>query len=264
MTRIPISIEVRCLRIPAKWVMREDRLREELNLVPVFDRDAEGHVQGKIEKIAEPWELRDKFFRMKHEETAAIEFLNEVGVWSAVKDKRVPEWARAAGLELSGAFGYQFFFGWAQPITFEQLWRHQEHWRTLLLNPKNLRKEFGPAPPEDAAPFEKVDFAMKADFQNSLSIHMEWQRKRPDSKEEIPSGVVQPITFRELLNATTHVDLLSRARFYVCQRPDCAIPFTGRKRKFCEWYCGHITDVRKRREVERKRREREKTRGKKK
>jgi hypothetical protein len=257
MTRVPVPLELRCLRIPAKWGLRKDTISGEWNLVPDIAKDArEG--TGKCSVIEKPWDIRDKFFRMKHEETAALDFLDEIGIWRAI-GRPVPAWARSARLDFGGAFNHRFFSGWAQPITFEQLWKHQEHWRNLLLNPKTLRQEFGPPPPKEAAPFEKVDFAMKADFQNTLPVHMEWPVKTSRLGKGFPSAVVETVTGSELLVATTHIDLLSRAGFHVCQRTDCAIPFTGRKKKYCCWYCGHI--VARRGQNFRKRTEREKERA---
>ena len=241
MTRIPISLEVRCLRIKAKWSLRKDTLRDEWNLVPQIYRDALGF--ALVEEIEEPWELRNRFLRMKHEEKAALELLNEIGIWNAF-NRLIPAWARAARLDLNGAFGHRFFSGWAQPITFEDFWKHQEHWNNLLRNPKLLREEFRPPPREDVAPGQKVDFAIKAGFQNTLEIHMEWRPAVKRLAKGSPSAVVQPITGHELLMTTAHVDLISGAMFQVCQRSDCGIPFTGRKRKYCQWYCGHIESVR--------------------
>lgn len=215
----------------------------------------------KLTTIDDPWEIRDQFLRLKHTEEATIKFLTQVGVWQAVEDKHVTA-ASAGKMLLSGSFGHQLFFGRALPVTVEGVWAGQAFWKNLLSDEDRLRGEFSPAPPQTAAPFEKTEFASKATFLNTLRLHIDWQlrkRRQPDGRITSaiePRGVTEPFTLWDLMVATTHVDLLRKARIQICQRPDCAIPFTrGRKRPFCTWYCGHVTSVRKGRE--------EKKRGKK-
>jgi hypothetical protein len=235
MTRIPIAIEVRCLRVLTRWALRKETLSGEWMLVPEVNQDME----CRLATIDDPWELRNQFFRMRHDEKAAFEFLNQVGVWRAHADPHVS--ASAGEMLLSGDFGYRLFFGRALPLTLEQLWRDQDHWANLLRSPSLLRAEFGPAPADDAPPFKKFDFAAKANLSNTLPLHLEWRRSSPNA-------VIQPITGWELLIATAQVDLVSGAAFQVCQRMDCGIPFSGRRRKYCQWYCGHIESVRAHRE----------------
>jgi len=239
MTRIPIAIEVRCLRVPTRWTLRKENLSGEWMLVPEVTQA----MDLKLSPIEDPWELRNQFFRMKHDEKSAFEFLDQVGVWRAHEDPNVS--ASAGTMLLSGAFGHRLFFGRALPLTLEKLWRDQDHWANLLRTPKLLRAEFGRAPADDAAPYEKAEFASKANVANTLPLHMEWDRSSPHA-------VIQPITGRELLVATTQVDLVTGARFQVCQRTDCGISFSGRRRKFCQWYCGHIESVRAHREKARR------------
>jgi hypothetical protein len=233
MPLVPISIEVRFLRIPTRWTVRKSAISGAWMLVPEVNQEME----RKLTPIDDAWELRNQFFRMKHDEKTALDFLNHVGVWSAVADPHAS--ASAGGMLLSGHFGHRHFFGRALPLTLEGLWRDKEHWKTLL-RPENevqLRAEFGTPPPEDAPPFEKSSFASKARFQNTLPLHLEWHRKGP-------RAVIQPITGSELLVATTQVDIVSGAARQICQRQDCGSPFSGRRRKYCGWYCGHIESVR--------------------
>ncbi len=231
MTRIPIAIELRFLRIPTRWGLRKENLSGAWMLVPEIDQAME----PKLTPIGSPWELRNQFFRMKHDENAAFEFLNQVGVWRAIDDPHVT--ASAGKMLLDGAFGHRLFLGRALPLTLEDLWRHQDHWASMLRTPSLLRAEFGRVPACDAAPFEKMEFSLKANLNNTLPLHMEWDRGRPHA-------VAEPITGWELLIATTQVDLVTGAPFQVCQRRDCGISFSGRRRKYCQWYCGHIESVR--------------------
>ncbi len=242
MTRIPIAIEVRFLRVPTSWKLRKETLSGAWMLVPEINQG----MDRKLTPIEDPWELRNQFFRMTHDEKAASEFLNEVGVWRAHADPHVSE-ASAGRMLLSGTFGHRLFFGRALPLTFEELWRDQEHWANLLRTPSKLRAEFGRVPTDESPPFEKVEFSVKANLINTLPLHLEWRRGSPH-------GVIQPITGRELLIATTQIDLVTGAPFQVCKRKDCGISFSGRRRKYCQWYCGHIESVRAHRRKGRKQR----------
>ena len=224
-------------------------------LVPEVDQDEE----RKLTVIEDPWEIRGAFLRLKHTEDATVKFLTQVGVWKAIEDKHVT--AANRKMELAGSFGHRIFFGRALPITLEELWAKQSYWQKLLSSGEDsLRKEFSPPPSGNAAPFEKVDFALKSSLLNTLSLHLEWQlqrRKQDDGRITSvvePRGVVEPFTLWELLLATTHIDLLRRAKFQICQRPDCATPFTGRERQYCTQYCGHLESVRKNREEEKRKR----------
>jgi hypothetical protein len=239
MTRIPMAIELRFLRVPTRWTMRKDNVSGAWMLVPEINQDLE----RRLTTIEDAWELRNQFFRMKHDENAAFKFLNQIGVWRAHADCHVP--ASTGSMLLSGAFGHRLFFGRALPVTLEELWAQQDHWSKLLRRPSLLRAEFGRVPADDAPPFEKVDFSLRVNLTNTLPLHMEWARGSPHA-------VIQPITGWELLIATTQFDIVTGAPFQVCQRKDCAISFSGRRRKYCRWYCGHIESVRSHRQKVRK------------
>jgi hypothetical protein len=222
-------------------------------------------MERKLTVIDDPWEIRDRFLRLQHTEKDTLAFLTQIGVWKAVEDQNANA-ASAGKMLLDGYLGHRLFFGRALPITLEELWARQTFWKNLLSDPDRLRGEFPPPPPPTAAPFEKAEFASKAAALNTLPLHIDWQlqkRRHPDSgrvRTAIePQGVIEPFTLWELLVATTHIDLLGQAKFQTCQRPDCAIPFTGRKRDYCCWYCGHLQSVRRGRQKRRK----EKKRGKK-
>lgn len=241
---IPISAELRFLKIPTHWVQRTGGMSGVVMLVPEVDQD---YSNRKLAPITDPWELRNQFLKMKHSEAAALEFLNQVGVWKSVEDLHASK--AAGGVLLSGAFGYRYFIGRALPLTLEDLWRDQEHWGKLLRNPAKLRGEFRPPPDNSARPIDKLSFAMDARLMNTLPFHLE-------SKGTYSHAVIQPSTGHELMIATAQIDLISGAAFHVCQRLDCGIPFSGRKRKYCSWYCGHIVAVRTGRERKSKRRSR--------
>lgn len=245
MKLVPIAIEVRCLRVPTRWVLHKFPRMElgqehascvDWKFVPEVDQDDIGR---RFAPIEDPWEVRDHFLRMKHTEESTIEFLNRVGVWRAAANSLTP----LKKTLMNGAFGLRLFFGRALPLTLESLWRDQEHWKALLEKPSLLHAEFCTPPQDDAPPYEKSDFAMKTKYQNALPVHMEWSK---GSKMVPPSAhaVIQPITGLELLIATTQIDLVSGIDFQICQRLDCGIPFSGRRRKYCCENCAHVEAVR--------------------
>jgi hypothetical protein len=214
-------------------------------LVPEVDQGME----RKITTLDDPWDIRNKFLRLKHSEEDALKFLTEIGVWSAVEDRQATK-ASCGKMLLNGWFGHRMFSGRARLVRFEELWAKQDWWKNLLLDRERLRLELSPpAPTLDAAPWQKSEFAGKATALNTLKLHIDWeQRKRLQADGHIttvvePQGVVEAFTFAELLVATAHLDLLTKAKIQICQ--GCGNPFTGRERKFCCWYCGHLQSVRK-------------------
>jgi hypothetical protein len=234
MSRIKLSIEPRFLRIPTVWTRHkavhpdEHGERAEYVFVPEVKQNADP------ELIEDPWKLRNEFLRMKHSEDAALQFLSKVGVWEAVTHEPQSDLKKTI---LSDTFGVRDFVGHARPLTVEELWAEQEHWKELF-SPQGrakLRAKFAPRP-SSARPWVRADFA----FENTLPIHMEWKA----GERQYPHAVVQPITGRELLIATVWMDLVRGAKFQVCENPDCGISFSGRQRKHCCESCAHVMAVR--------------------
>ena len=224
MSRIPISLELRFLRIPTTWTRHKGVFHDERgeHTEHFFAPEVRQDVERRFVVEDDPWKLRNEFLRMKHTEEAALQFLAHVGVWNAVSGQEPQNNLPKTGL--SGAFGFRLFNGSARPLTLEELWDEQERWDTLLKNPAKLRAEFAPPPSADAIPHDHISFAFDTHFRNTLPIHLEWKRT--------PQAVVQPITGRELMIATAWADLISGSAFRVCQ--NCGIPFTSKhKRAFC-------------------------------
>jgi hypothetical protein len=258
LARFPISIQIRFLRVPTQWTVRESQWG--WTLVPEIDQDME----RKISTLDEPWAIRNDFLRLKHTEEAALKFLTKIGIWNAVEDHHATK-ASCGKMLLAGYFGHQLFFGRATFVPLEEFWARQAWWKNLLSDPNRLLAEFSPPSPAiNGAPFEKAKFAANATAVNTLRLHIDWQqRKRRQADGNVttamePQGIVQPFTFHDLLVATAHVDLLTGAQIQICEC--CGIPFTGRERKFCCWYCGHLQSVRRGRNKRRKEKEK---RGKK-
>jgi len=131
----------------------------------------------------DPRELRTEFLRLPHSESAALAFLEKIGLWGAEWDSEVAlkyYSTQALNCEsgdlLCGDFGYRYFSGRPVPISIEELWAEQEHWRELLLDPAQLRAKFPIAPSESAPPSHKLWFATQTHFGNTLPVHLEWKK----------------------------------------------------------------------------------------
>jgi hypothetical protein len=254
MTRVALSINVQFLRIPTRWSIKPE---PESGIVSKSDwgvlRDLNTYQRVGVPEVAqgsdvEPvpvdgWELRDRFFRLKFDkpnEPSVLRFLNDVGVWEAIEDLNASEDLDRKDL-LWGAFGSRLFRGWAIPVLLTDLKKEQEFWRQLLADREALKAYFGTPLGPDASPEVRIRLVAQSDHFNKLPLRLEWRGGKP-------LGVIETITGREMLIATIHLDLLRGAKFQVCKRPDCSIPFSvdsRHQRKYCEWYCGHIESVRR-------------------
>jgi hypothetical protein len=216
----------------------------EPHLVPMVNQ----HIERRLAHIEDAEEIRKQFFRMKLDETSALNFLNGVGVWSAIEDHQVTTRSdgtlrsgnASVGIKemlLMGAFGHRYFAGRALPVTVEELGREQNYWRSLKRSPAKLRTAFGPSPSGDSAPHIKDTFAINSRFGNTLQVHLEWKGKHP-------RAIIQPITGRELLIALAWIDLVTDADCKVCHNHKCGIEYTRGGRKFCTWQCEHANTTR--------------------
>jgi hypothetical protein len=239
-----MPVELRFLEIPTRWTVRVDKRSGERCLVPAVNQ----HPERRFARVAEPEEIRKQFFRLKFDEQSALDFLNGVGVWSAIDDPNQHEGPNgcllsgnaSVGLRemvLLGSFGHRWFNGRASIETVESLKQEQVHWRNLLRNRTKLKAAFGPGPSADSRPYDKDRFALESKFGNTLEVHLEWRGK-------VPYFVIQPVTGRELLIALAWMDLVTGAQCKVCQNPKCGIEYSLGGRKFCSWQCEHANTMR--------------------
>jgi len=183
-------------------------------------------------------EMRRRFQRLQHTPGASLDFLNAIGVWSAYEHNGKP--LGSGHSAINGPVGSRYFNGYAMPIDLDQLWAEQRTLDSQLRKPSLLKSQLGPGPGDDASPYHKAIHALTTRFQNELPLHVEWRKSKP-------IAVIETITGRELLTATTHLELIQGAKFKVCQRPDCAIMFpviSKRARKYCTYNCAHLMAVR--------------------
>src|ERR1035437_1276532 len=239
MSHIPISIELRFLRIPTRWSVSEEGY-----LMPEVDQ----RPQRKLTAILDdPRDLRTEFLNLPNKQDAALRFLNKIGLWSTWKARTLirGQWELGTpirGQRVEGAFGYRYFSHLAAlPLELKELWRRQRYWkRVLQKNLTLLRYEFAALPRADASPAEQEAFAINSEFGNTLPIHVEWK----SGPGQLPRAIIQPLTGVEFLKATAWLDVVQQAKVQICQRRDCGLPFTGREQKYCSDSCGHLMAVR--------------------
>ena len=99
-----------------------------------------------------------------------------------------------------------------------------------------------------------IDGSIKA-LSQETGEHHAFQVRIVRPRHGKPRLMLTTTTFLEALLLTLSVDQAKEAKVQKCARPDCGVSFSitgGRKRKYCEPYCGHIESVRKdRREAKR-------------
>jgi hypothetical protein len=240
MTRIPMLIEVRFMRIPTEWAMGSGEIpghsKPQSIAKPTVKKGSITYLDG--------WEMRNRFLRLPQTESAALNFLQEVGLWWTVEGLP-PELgaARMGAAAVTGVYGGRYLSETALPVHLDDFWKEQATWRWTLKNQKEWKQLFTPSGATSEIEARTHAFS-------ELPLRVEWQEGRP-------IAVIETITGQQLLVATTHIDLIRHARFRTCQRPDCGIPFavtSKHTRKYCEWYCGHLESVRKKRRRDKRKR----------
>src|SRR5882672_2690784 len=86
MSPIPVSLELRFLRIPTRWARQKEPSSGHYMLVPKVDQRPERTLD--VLK-GDPRELRTEFLRLPHSESAALAFLEKIGLWGAEWDSEV-------------------------------------------------------------------------------------------------------------------------------------------------------------------------------
>lgn len=244
--RVRLAVEFVFWRIPIKWSL-EKNPEDRLVAVPAVPQVR----SVKLSKI-DGWDLRRRFLQLKPgNRKAAFEFLQEVGVWHAEPDPRA-SFEEEGDRLLSGAFGARVFHGRALRVPLDDFLRGQQGWLKTLRDPQALKKRFGAPPGERAKSGQKLSFGLHTAVLNQMPMHIEWRRGGA-------VGVVETITGREIMVATTHLGMLHDTHFRNCARPDCRIPFprlSDHKQIYCSKECAHVMaqrELRKRKKKEKKR-----------
>ncbi|MGB6384209.1 MAG: hypothetical protein WBF25_03210 [Terriglobales bacterium] len=158
------------------------------------------------------WRCRDEFLALpQNDNNALLKFLTKMGLFHRRSEGLLGHWSR----EVMSHYRQ----GNPVPVDVRGLWKFRDNLKRDLL---------GKGLPETS----DVEFPLSFELTSAAA------------------GVVTTTDAYHLLLATVFVDAAKRIRFKICQRKDCGKPFpleNKHKKKFCCWYCGHITTVRKNR-----------------
>ncbi len=261
MSPIPIALNIRSGRIPVKW---------SVVTLPVHEvRDVDGTVlqEPGTERVFLPQvvkkagmveladidvnkgeaDLRTQLFKAINTnwtEEAALRFLNRVGAWQIVEDNSPRhEWPKNRtrdGMYFSATYRHRRIkTSRVVPTTLADLKSDAEFWYKrlgALRSPTRLRANLRQPPQSSVRPSERDAFAWEAQDTNTLRVSLEWEGKDP-------YAVIETITGWELMVANAWADVVGKADPQVCAT--CATRFTHtRKKKHCEWECGHLAAVR--------------------
>jgi hypothetical protein len=238
MSPIPIALHIRAARIPVRWAARVS-IEGERVFWPQVETTKWGTVE--LSEIEDPLDRRIQLFRVfntTRTEAAALDFLHHIGAWRIVGDNTREEWAE--GTYANVAYRHRHAVGLrVLPTTLADLLRETGRWYKLMgiRNPKKLEAEFKQPPPAEGRTSDLNLFALEAQLTNTLPVSLEWHGKDP-------YAVIETISAWELMTAAAWADVVGRAEEQVCAT--CGTRFTWhRKRKHCQWQCGHLTAVRK-------------------
>jgi hypothetical protein len=220
-SNLPVFFQ--CLCVPVNWERARPRFANLAYLInPNLQQDGdllEAQIVHGTATTFDPWEKRNEFFRLGQGDTEALlAFLRSVGLFerpglehSLNRDGTALSVVRATDGETYGVH-------YLPRTTEKRIWSI----RRLL--------------------------------ENSLKEPTGWTGKYSDFQVRIVRSagqarvIVTTTTFLEALLLTLTVDRVQGAKVRKCARPDCGVTFSsmgGHKKKYCNWYCGHIESVRR-------------------
>jgi len=244
MTRITLPMRVRFLRVPVRWELRE--IRSESQGAPriwafptVVD---DGTLDSFKLKERDAWDCREEFLAIPDGDNEKMRlYLESVGIWLDDRNeyenqvREVAEHRRA---------------GHPHPVAISGLWKFQSMLKRSLINKRAFVEKYGLALGRPETGLQLLNESKKV---MAFPLSMELGKAA--------TGVIPLDDAFRMLLATIFIDVARGIRFKVCARKDCQKPFpleSKHHRKFCCWYCAHITTVRRNRPSKGRRRERTK------
>jgi len=232
MTLIEIPIRLRFLRIPTTWDIRTvkgDSLHEGRQYA--FSKQvADDSLDAFKVTELDAWTCREEFFEIaEHDNAALLMFLTKMGVWLPVKDELLGHWSRDVMQHHRE--------GHPMPIDVGGLWNFRAGLKHALVNKKAFKETYAPLLPRP-----ETGFQMMQQSGIEFPMHLELT--------SVASGVITLTDAYHAMLATVFFDVARGIRFRTCEREDCGKPFpleNKHEKKFCCWYCAHITTVRRNR-----------------
>jgi hypothetical protein len=183
------------------------------------------------------WKCREEFFALPQKDNEALlKFLTKMGVWLHMEEKLLGH--------SSDEVTQHYWEGHPVPIDVAGLWGFREGLKEALVDRKAFSRTYGPALSRPETGFQLLQ-------QSGIEFPLRFELTN------VAGGVVTLTDAYRMLLATVFFDVASGLRFRVCQRADCGQVFpveTRHEKKFCCWYCAHITTVRRNRPHKAKRR----------
>lgn len=182
-------------------------------------------------KEMDAWGCREEFLSIADGDNEKMrQYLESVGIWLddaseyENRDSEVEQHRRA---------------GHPHPVLVSGLWKFQSMLKRSLINKRAFSENYGMALGRPATGLQLLIESRKVmEFPLSMELG------------KAATGVIPLNDAFRMLLATVFIDVLRGIRFKVCARKDCRKPFpleSKHQRKFCCWYCAHITTVRKNR-----------------
>ena|ERR1017187_766550 len=226
MTRIEIPIRVRFQRIQTKWEIRtvegDSHHKTALYAFPKTPADY-------TIKELDPWKCRDAFFAIpEHDTTKLGKFLDKVGIWLREDGDLKGHWSKEV---------YRHYKdGNPRPISVEGLWSFRAALKEALVDKRAFKETYAPLLTHPGVGHEAPESGIEFPLCFELT--------------DVASGALTISNVHHMLLATVFFDVARGIPFKICAREDCKRPFplkTRREKQFCQWYCAHITTVRRNR-----------------
>jgi len=230
MTRLNVPIRLRFLRIPATWDIRTIRRGKREHRLAFSRVQDDGSLEAfKISEL-DPWRCRADFFELReHDDEELLKFLTRMGVWLNQEGELLSHWSEEV-LQHCRA-------GHPVPIDITGLWMFRAGLKQALVDKNAFKKTYAPL-------LLRPESGLQLVQQRGVEFPLRFEIT------DVASGVVTVMDAYHMLLATVFFDVASGVRFKVCEREDCQTPFpleSKHDRKFCCWYCAHITTVRRNR-----------------
>ncbi len=233
-------MRVRFLRVPVRWELRE--IRSESQGVPsiwAFPTVVhDGTLDGFKLTERDAWDCREEFLAIPDGDNEKMRlYLESVGIW--LDDRNEYE-------NLVREVAQHRRAGHPHAVAISGLWKCQSMLKRALINTRAFREKYGSAL---GRPETGLQLLNESKRMMEFPLSMDLGRAA--------TGVIPLNDAFRMLLLTVFIDVVQGIRFKVCQRKDCGKPFpleSKHKKKFCCWYCAHITTVRRNRPRRAKRR----------
>ena len=235
-------MRIRFLRVPVQWVLREIQSgpQREMRVWAFPTVVDDGTVDSFKLKERDAWDCREEFLSIPAGDNERMRlYLESVGIW--IDDRNEYDHQPREVAEHRAA-------GHPHAVAILGLWKFQSMLKRSLINKRAFAEKFGLALGRPQTGLQLLNESKKV-LEFPLSVEL----------GKAATGVIPLDDAFRMLLATVFVDVARGIRFKVCKRKDCRKPFpleSQHHRKFCCWYCAHITTVRKNRPPNKRRRER--------